>query len=153
MMYILVFTMQTFRTRRDAAQHLPIPDSSHVYNLIKTIGTAGISSDEEVPALPGQCRQYATFDKPWWATALVHLYRHLDLIHASTRNPNGNPIRLRHRTLRVRENMTVPKGLPIDCYNRVYLNRCSALELQMLRPKGAIGLSELWARVQAHGSV
>lgn len=103
--------------------------------------------------MAGHGRQYATFDKPWRAESLVHLYRHLDLIHAATRNPNGNPIRVRHRTIRVHEPMTVPKGLPVDCYNALFLNRCSALDRQMLRPKPAIGVDELWIRVQGHGAV
>ncbi|KAI0703514.1 hypothetical protein C8T65DRAFT_696744 [Cerioporus squamosus] len=68
----------TFRNRRDAAQYLPIPESSQVYDIVSQVG---------------QGRQYATFDKPWRASSLVHLYRHLDLVHAATRNPNGNPIR------------------------------------------------------------
>lgn len=117
------------------------------------MGTAGISSDEEIPSHPGQGRQYATFDKPWRAQALVHLYRHLDLIHAATRNPNGNPIRTRHRTLRVRQSMTPPKGLPIDCYNPLFLNRCTPLDMQVLRPRPPIGVDELWIRVQSHGIV
>ena len=76
------------------------------------------------------------------------MYRHLDLIHDAMRNPNGNPIRTRHRTLRVRQPMTVPDGLPIDCYNPLFLNRCSNLDIQMLRPKPPIGIDELWMRVQ-----
>ncbi|KAI0745550.1 hypothetical protein C8Q76DRAFT_688603 [Earliella scabrosa] len=141
----------TFRNRRDAARYLPPPDSAKVFNLIKEVGTVGISSDEEIPSLPGQGRQYATYDKPWRAQALVHLYRHMDLIHAATRNPNGNPIRVRHRTLRVRQSVAAPKGLPIDCYDSLFLNRCTPLDIQVLRPRPPVGVDELWMRVQAHG--
>ncbi|RPD52503.1 hypothetical protein L227DRAFT_568553 [Lentinus tigrinus ALCF2SS1-6] len=142
----------TFRNRRDAARYIQTPDSGKVYDLMKAIGTVGISSDEEIASPPGQGRQYATYDKPWRASSLVHLYRHLDLIHAATRNPNGNPIRTRHRTLRVREPMTVPDGLPIDCYSPLFLNRCSALDMQMLRPKPPVGVDELWMRTRTDTS-
>ncbi|TFK83808.1 hypothetical protein K466DRAFT_567606 [Polyporus arcularius HHB13444] len=60
----------TYRNRRDAAQHLPVPESSQVYDIVAQVGTAGISSDEEIATIPGQGRQYATFDKPWRATSL-----------------------------------------------------------------------------------
>lgn len=49
--------------------------------------------------------------------------------------------------------MTVPKGLPIDCYDPLYINRCTALDMQMLRPKPPVGLDELWMRVQAQGAI
>ena len=140
--------MKTYRNRRDAAQHIPTPHAARVFGVIEKVGTAGISSDEEIQTLPGQGRQYATFDKPWRTASLVHLYRHMDLIHAATRNPNGNPIRIRHRTPRVHQPMNVPKGLPIDCYDPLFLNRCSALDKQVLRPGSPVGIDELWMKLQ-----
>ncbi|KAI0365294.1 hypothetical protein BV20DRAFT_982669 [Pilatotrama ljubarskyi] len=132
----------TYRNRRDAAAHIPIPDlAARVYNIVAEIGRGGISSDEEVQLPFGDPggRRYATFDKPWRPEALVHLYRHLDLIHAVTRNPNGNPIRRRIRTQRVHADLTVPKGLPIDCYNQLYMHSRPSLERFTLKPKPRSG--------------
>lgn len=140
--------MQTFRNRRNAAMHLPAPLGVLVYELVDMIGTAGISSDEEVETLLGQGRQYAIFEKPWRPSALIHLYRHLDLIHAATRNPNGNPIRTRHRTHRVRRKTMAPIGLPIDCYDPLYITRCTRMERTLLQAKPRIGLDDLLLRVQ-----
>jgi hypothetical protein len=114
--------------------------------LITRIGSAGISSDEEIAGV--HPRQYAIFEKPWRAEALCHLYRHLDLIHAANRNPNGNPIRTRHRTMRTHQGIKPPKKLPEDCFNGMYLRQISRLEREFLKMTGSVGIEALLSEVQ-----
>ncbi len=140
--------------RRNAASHIPNHElATRVYNLVDTIGSQGISSDEEVPAPAGRGKEYAAFAKPWRRQALIHLYRYLDLVHATTRNPNGNPIRTRYRTARVREDLVVPPKLPEDCYDTLYLTTRPPAEVHLLRPAPPCGIEELWMSVQAIGTV
>ena len=79
---------------------------------------------------------------------MVHLYRHLDLIHAATRNLNGNPIRTRHLTGMRRGVVDIPRGLPQDCYDAQYLNGRPHLELYLLQPEPPIGLADISSLVQ-----
>lgn len=119
--------------------------------MVNDIGTQGISSDEEVPVPSGRAKEFATFDKPWRSQALVHLYRHLDMVHAATRNPNGNPIRTRYHTPRVREDMAIPQGLPVDCYDGLYIAALPPREKLRLRPGPRCSLEELYMRVRTSG--
>lgn len=145
-------TLQTFRNRRAACEQLLDKAlGAQVVAVINAIGTRGISSDEEMPVPSGHGKQFATFDKPWRAQALVSLYRHLDTVHAATRNPNGNPIRTRHHTFRTRENMVVPKELPKDCYNPLYLDHLEPRERHLVRPGPSCGIEELYRRVRTCG--
>ncbi|RDB14507.1 hypothetical protein Hypma_016611 [Hypsizygus marmoreus] len=137
---------QTYRNRRDAAALLPPVIARPLVDLVQRIGTAGISSDEEIPG--ARPRQYTIFEKPWRADALCHLYRHLDLIHAANRNPNGNPIRTRHRSLRTRGSQKPPKGLPADCFNSRYLGQITRLDKEFLCMTGTFGVERLLTEVQ-----
>ncbi|KAJ2998723.1 hypothetical protein NUW54_g7007 [Trametes sanguinea] len=135
----------TFRNRRAAATRI----ADHrlgalLTELMDTVGTQGISSDEEVPAPPGTGKVFATFDKPWRQKALVGIYRHLDTIHASTRNPHGNPIRVRYHTSRIRDTMVVPKHLPADCYDPLYLRSLEPSTTYCLRTRPPVGVEELY---------
>lgn len=119
--------------------------------MIDTVGTQGISSDEEVQ-IPGETgKRFAVFDKPWRSQALVNLYRYLDMIHAATRNPNGNPIRARYHTHRVRQGLIVPKRLPADCYNHRYLNNLEPLDRHLIRPGPNCGVEDLYMKVRMSG--
>lgn len=115
---------------------------------MELIGTAGISSDEEIPRVNGEMRRYGVFLKPWRADALLHLYRHLDLIHAATRNPNGNPIRTRVQLMRTRGSGKVPKKLPLDCYNPLFLREATILEREFLEPRADYGVENLLSAVR-----
>jgi hypothetical protein len=118
-------------------------------NLVEKIGTAGISSDEEIlPRAPGQQRRYAVFEKPWRAEALCNLYRYLDLIHAENRNPNGNPIRSRQRTMQSRQRRKAPKGLPKDCYDQLFLEQQTVLQRQLLQIAPSVRVGALWSGIQ-----
>lgn len=152
---ILTVATQTFINRRDAASRIRDHDiATRVYSLVNAIGTQGISSDEEIPLPAGNGKQYSTFAKPWRREALVSLYRHLDLIHAATRNPNGNPIRTRLRTAMVHEDMVIPPKLPEDCYDMLYLStHRNPTEVHLLRRGPPCGIEELWMGVQAAGAV
>jgi hypothetical protein len=115
---------------------------------VELVGTAGISSDEQLVTSIGQPRQYAIFEKPWRSDALCTLYRHLDLVHAVSRNPNGNPIRTRVRTLQVRQRRKVPPGLPRDCYSDVYLDNCTVMQRELIDAGKPYGVKQLLAEVQ-----
>ncbi|RDB30751.1 hypothetical protein Hypma_005819 [Hypsizygus marmoreus] len=139
----------TYRNRRDAAAILPASVAGPLVRLVEDVGTAGISSDEEMPGV--RPRQYRIFEKPWRSDALCHLYRHLDLIHAANRNPNGNPIRTRHRTMRTRGSAKPPKGLPKDCLNSRYLDQITILEREFLQMTHACGIERMLTEVQRLG--
>ncbi|KAI0323430.1 hypothetical protein GY45DRAFT_1341449 [Cubamyces sp. BRFM 1775] len=145
-------TGTTLRNRRSAASHIPDPRvSAKAIALIDLVGSQGISSDEEV-TIPGHYgKSYAVFSKPWRPPALVNVYRHLDMVHAATRNPIGNPIRTRYLTANVRSKVVVPKFLPIDCYDPLYLQTLSDVERHLLQPKPAFGVEELCMNLRALG--
>ena len=82
---------------------------------------------------------------------LVNIYRFLDMVHAATRNPNGNPIRTRYQTAEVRENVVVPKFLPIDCYDPLYLETLSDVDRHLLQPASRYGLEALYMSMRAAG--
>lgn len=127
---------------------LPSPLAKKAVELVQILGTAGISSDEEATAAPGQMRQYTVFEKPWRAEAIDHLYRYLDLVHASTRNPNGNPIRQRHRVLGNCGRDKPPSNLPADCYDPIFMERVPPMRRRLISPSKPFGVEQLWRNVQ-----
>ena len=150
----LTFPHQTFRNQRAVAAYIQEPClAAHVHNLVAAVGTEGISSDEEgEPSHDrwGRAREYLVFDKPWHAKHLVDIYCWLDRKHAETRNIQGAPIRTRiFRPSVTQGNTAVPRGLPIDCYNGVYLHSLPSVQRRTLRPEPAVNVESLWLGVIA----
>ena len=115
------------------------------------VGTEGVSSDEEgEPSLRrgGRAREYLVFDKPWRAKHLVDIYRWLDRKHMETRNIQGAPIRTRvFRPGVTRGDAVVPRGLPLDCYDKVYLRSLSCVQRRVLHPEPAASVEGLWLQL------
>lgn len=96
-----------------------------MHDLVVHIGMGGTSSDEEQEHVGG-VKEYVAFDKIWRSKPFEEILRWLDKKHAEMRNPHGAPIRRRYlRPGVARANFTVPKGLPINCYDSTYLRSLS----------------------------
>ena len=115
------------------------------------VGTEGISSDEEGEPSRGRrgwAQEYLVFDKPWCAKHLVDIYHWLDRKHAETRNIQGAPIRTRiFRPSVTRGDTAIPRGLPIDCYDGVYLRSLPGVQCRTLHPEPAVNVESLWLGV------
>ena len=105
----------------------------------------GISSDEEREHVIGGVKEYVVFDKVWRSRPLEEILRWLDKKHVDMRNPHGAPIRRRFlRPGIARANFTVPKGLPIDCYDSTYLRSLSGTRRRILYAEPAVDVEGLW---------
>ena len=137
---------QTFHNRRDASLHIRDPDIAQaVHDLVVDIGMEGISSDEEREDAIGGVKEYVAFDKVWRSRPFEEILRWLDRKHVEMRNPHGAPIRRRFLRPGVsRANFTVPKGLPIDCYDSTYLRSLSGAYRRVLYPEPAVDVEGLW---------
>ena len=145
---------QTFRNRCAAAAYIQNPRlATRVHDLVAAVGTEGISSDEEGEpshGRRGRAREYLVFDKSWRAKHLVEIYRWLDRKHAETRNIQGAPIRTRiFQPGITRRDAAVPRGLPIDCYDGVYLRSLPGVQRRTLHPEPAVNVESLWLGVIA----
>ncbi|KAF8977734.1 hypothetical protein BDQ17DRAFT_1339084 [Cyathus striatus] len=93
------------------------------HNLIKAIGTAGISSDETDSGV--EPKQFKTVVPSWHAKSLELLYHQLDnIIKTNSKQKIGNHRRApgnvgRHRVHTNNKNpdTIAPQGLPINCYD------------------------------------
>lgn len=104
----------------------------------------GTSSDEEQEHVGG-VKEYVAFDKIWCSKPFKEILRWLDKKHAEMRNPHGAPIRRRYlRPGVARANFTVPKGLPIDCYDSTYLCSLSGTRRRVLFAEPAVDVEGLW---------
>lgn len=105
----------------------------------------GTSSDEERENVTGGAKEYVAFDKIWRSKSLVEIFRWLDKKHSEMRNLHGAPIRRRYlRPGIARAKFTVPKGLPLDCYDTAYLRSLSCTHRRVLFAEPAVDVEGLW---------
>ncbi|KAI1782720.1 hypothetical protein LXA43DRAFT_1068339 [Ganoderma leucocontextum] len=133
----------TYHNRRNAISFMRDQRlAARIHALVSAASIDGISSDEEGEPSRGRVREYLVFDKAWRSKHLVEIYRWLDGKHAEMRNPHGAPIRTRFlRPGHTRENATVPKGLPVDCYDPAYLRSLSGYSLYAHNDKQAVAIT------------